>query len=86
MLTTPGGNPAWLSRSPNRSAVRGVISEGLRTTVLPVASAGPNFHAAITCSERLGTWPSKRQIKRYQRGIPGQDASLEKILSIEAEM
>ena len=40
MLTTPGGSSAWRSTSQKRSAVSGVVSAGLRTTVLPAASAG----------------------------------------------
>nr|WP_255206051.1 hypothetical protein [Actinomadura sp. BRA 177] len=52
MLTTPGGTPASASSSPIRRAVSGVCSAGLRTTVLPVASAGASFHAAI----RIGTF------------------------------
>ena len=42
-LSTPGGR-----MSPRMVAARmvdtGVVSDGLRTTVLPAASAGPNFH------------------------------------------
>ena len=40
MLTTPGGRSACWQISANSSAVSGVVSAGLRTTVLPVASAG----------------------------------------------
>ena len=40
MLTTPGGSSAWRSTSQNSSAVSGVVSAGLSTTVLPAASAG----------------------------------------------
>ena len=47
MLTTPSGKPAsWISW-PSRSAVSGVCSAGLSTTVQPVASAGASFQAAI---------------------------------------
>ena len=35
MLTTPGGSSAWRQTSAKRSAVSGVVSAGLRTTVLP---------------------------------------------------
>ena len=35
MLTTPGGSSAWRSTSQNSSAVSGVVSAGLSTTVLP---------------------------------------------------
>ena len=46
MLTTPGGR-MLASNSPKRRVVSGVISEGLSTTVLPMAMAGPSFQAAI---------------------------------------
>ena len=45
-LTTPGGQTS-ASSSASRSAVSGVCSEGLSTTVLPAASAGAIFQAAI---------------------------------------
>ena len=45
-LNTPGGKMSAAS-SATRSAVSGVSSLGLRTTVFPVASAGPIFHTAI---------------------------------------
>ena len=45
MLTTPGGSSAWRSTSQKSSAVSGVVSAGLSTTVLPAASAGAIFHA-----------------------------------------
>ena len=35
MLTTPGGSSAWRTTSQKRSAVSGVVSAGLSTTVLP---------------------------------------------------
>ena len=38
-----GGKPASAISSPSRSAVSGVCSAGLSTTVLPVASAGPEL-------------------------------------------
>ena len=36
------------------SAVRGVVSAGFSTTVLPVASAGAIFHAAISSGKFHG--------------------------------
>ncbi len=45
-LSTPAGRMSAVS-SAKRSAVRGVHSDGFRTTVLPAASAGQSFHAAI---------------------------------------
>src|SRR5437870_7820837 len=47
MFTTPSGSPASSSSSPSRSAVSGVCSAGFSTLVLPQASAGPSFHAAM---------------------------------------
>jgi hypothetical protein len=48
MLTTPGGRSAWRQTSAKRSALRGVVDAGLRTTVLPAASAGASFHESIS--------------------------------------
>ena len=45
-FTTPGGNSSASSVASFR-ALSGVCSEGLSTTVLPPASAGASFHAAI---------------------------------------
>src|SRR6202007_723781 len=53
-LTTPSGNPASMTSSPRRSAESGVCSAGFRTTVQPVASAGPSFHAAISSGKFHG--------------------------------
>ena len=58
MFTTPGGRSASRMISASFSAVRGVVSAGLRTTVLPVASAGASFHAAISSGKFHGMiWP-----------------------------
>ena len=46
-LTTPSGIPASSAIFSNSSAVSGVSSAGLRTTVLPAASAGAIFHDAM---------------------------------------
>ena len=46
-LTTPSGIPASTAIRSNSIAVSGVSSAGLSTTVLPAASAGASFHAAI---------------------------------------
>ncbi len=53
-LTTPSGSPASAASSAKRSAVSGVSSAGLRTTVLPAASAGPSFHEAIVSGKFQG--------------------------------
>ena len=46
MLTTPGGNSS-ASIVASFKVVSGVCSDGFITTVLPAASAGESFHAAI---------------------------------------
>ena len=46
-LSTPSGIPASTAIRPSASALSGVSSAGLRTTVLPAASAGPSFQQAI---------------------------------------
>ncbi len=48
MFTTPGGSPTSPHSSAKRSAVSGVNSAGLRTTVFPVARAGAIFQASIS--------------------------------------
>ena len=53
-LTTPSGSPASSASSAKRSAVSGVSSAGLSTTVLPAASAGPIFHEAIVSGKFHG--------------------------------
>ena len=45
-LKTPGGRCSAAS-SAIRTVVTGVVSDGLRTTVLPAAIAGANFQTAI---------------------------------------
>ena len=69
-LSTPGGTPAAARISAKRNVVKGVVSAGLATTVLPHSSAGPSlllssvvgkFHgtiAATTPSGRRRTRPS----------------------------
>ena len=54
-LTTPSGRPASSASSAKRSAVSGVSSAGLSTTVFPAASAGPSFQAAIVSGKFHGT-------------------------------
>ena len=59
MLTTPAGSSAWRRTSQKSSAVRGVVSAGLRTTVFPVASAGATFQASMRSGKFHGiTWPA----------------------------
>ena len=54
MLTTPGGSSACRQISANSSAVSGVVSAGLSTTVLPAASAGAIFQASISSGKFHG--------------------------------
>ncbi len=57
--TTPSGNSASWQISASSSAVSGVVSAGLRIAVLPQASAGASFHAAISSGKFQGTiWPT----------------------------
>ncbi len=59
MLTTPGGSPTSWHSSAKASAVSGVNSAGLSTTVLPQASAGATFQASISSGKFQGmTWPT----------------------------
>ena len=53
-LTTPGGRSASAMISASESAVSGVVSAGLSTTVLPAASAGAIFQAAISSGKFHG--------------------------------
>ena len=54
MLTTPAGRSACWQISANSSAVSGVVSAGLSTTVLPAASAGAIFHASMSSGKFHG--------------------------------
>src|ERR1700687_2914830 len=47
-FTTPGGSPTSSNQCANSSAVSGVCSAGFSTQQQPAASAGANFHAAIS--------------------------------------
>ncbi len=59
MLTTPGGRSACWHTSAKSSAVSGVVSAGLSTTVLPHASAGATFQASMSSGKFHGTiWPT----------------------------
>ena len=55
MFTTPGGRSASRQISASSSAVSGVVSAGLSTAVLPQASAGASFQAAISSGKFHGT-------------------------------
>ena len=54
-LNTPSGRPASSASSARRSAVSGVCSAGLGTTVLPMASAGAVFHDVMAMGKFHGT-------------------------------
>ncbi len=54
MLTTPGGRSAWRQMSAKNSAVSGVVSAGLSTTVLPAARAGAIFQASMSIGKFHG--------------------------------
>ena len=59
MFTVPGGRPASAMTSASSSAVSGVVSAGLSTHVLPAASAGASFQAAISSGKFHGMiWPA----------------------------
>ena len=53
--TTPGGSSASWRISASSSAVSGVVSAGFSTEVLPQASAGASFQAAISSGKFQGT-------------------------------
>ena len=53
-LTTPSGTPASSSSRAIASAVSGVSSAGLSTTVQPAASAGPILRVAIAAGKFQG--------------------------------
>jgi hypothetical protein len=55
IVTTPGGSSASWQISASSIAVSGVVSAGLRIAVLPHASAGASFHAAISSGKFHGT-------------------------------
>src|SRR5260370_24353186 len=59
MLTTPSGRSHSATSSPNRSALSGLCSAGLRMTALPHASAGAIFHAAIVSGPFHGMMPAQ---------------------------
>ncbi len=52
---TPSGRPDSSASSPIRSALSGVSSAGLTTTVLPAASAGAKPHPAMAMGKFQGT-------------------------------
>ena len=56
-FSTPSGSPASAVRRASSSEVMGVCSAGFKTTVLPQASAGAVFHAAMMRGPFQGVIP-----------------------------
>ncbi|MCY1223310.1 hypothetical protein D9M72_354310 [compost metagenome] len=54
-LITPRGKPTSAASAATRSADSGVSSDGLSTTVLPAASAGPSFQPVNISGKFHGT-------------------------------
>ncbi|MNQ66011.1 hypothetical protein D3C85_804880 [compost metagenome] len=54
-FSTPGGKPASSASSARRNAENGDCSAGLSTTLLPAASAGASFQAAMSSGKFHGT-------------------------------
>ena len=72
-LTTPAGSPASRASSPKRMAVSGDQLAGLRTTVLPAASAGPSFQLASISGKFQGTIrPTTPMGSRRVKSKPGR--------------
>ena len=73
-LNTPGGTPASSASSARRRAVSGVSLAGLRTTELPMASAGAAFQVAMAKGKFQGTIrPQTPTGSRKVRPVPRAD-------------
>src|SRR6476660_8156800 len=57
-LKTPSGTPACLSNSAVNTDADGSFSEGLRTNVLPQASAGAHIHIGTIAGKLNGVMPA----------------------------
>src|SRR6478672_827736 len=57
-FNTPGGIPAACARSTMRAAVRGTLSEGFNTKVLPQAMANGNIHNGTMMGKLKGVMPT----------------------------
>src|SRR6478672_11568779 len=66
-FSTPGGSPASSAISASSSAVSGVVSAGFSTTVLPHASAGAIFQAAISSGKFHGITAPQTPSERASR-------------------
>ena len=71
MLTMPAGRSASAMISASVSAVSGVVSAGLSTTVFPAASAGAIFHAAVSRGKFQGMTCPATPIGRGRRPEAG---------------
>jgi len=75
MLKTPLGKPASSTSSPSRSAVSGVSSAGLSTTVQPAASAGALFQVASSSGKfqamMAPTTPTGSRCEKATYSCPG---------------
>src|SRR5215218_10174695 len=58
-LKTPSGTPASLSSSATYSDADGSFSDGLRTKVLPHASAGAHIHMGTIAGKLKGVIPAQ---------------------------
>src|ERR1051326_5169005 len=58
-FSTPGGIPASCASSTMRTAVRGTLSEGLRTNVLPHAIAMGNIHRGTIIGKLKAVMPTQ---------------------------
>jgi hypothetical protein len=76
-FSTPAGMPASSASSPRRMAVSGVYEAGLSRAVLPAASAGATFHAAIRRGKFQGTIRPTTPIgSRSVRSRPGFETGI----------
>src|SRR6476661_10856719 len=57
-FSTPGGIPASCASSTMRAAVRGTLSDGFRTKVLPQAMASGNIHNGTMMGKLNGVMPT----------------------------
>src|ERR1051326_1978358 len=57
-FSTPGGIPASCASSTMRAAVRGTLSDGLRTKVFPQAMANGNIHNGTIMGKLNGVIPT----------------------------
>src|SRR5215813_6046073 len=61
-FNTPAGNPASYASSTRRTAVRGTLSDGFNTKVLPQAMAMGNIHNGTMKGKLKGVIPTQTPI------------------------